>query len=129
MNVKYLTAQEIVVINKIVINMSGGSVGVRDSVLLESISHKPQTSFGGNDLYPDLFLKAAVLYEALINYHVFVDGNKRTGLAAMVRFLNVNGHKLKVTNKQMVAHPIHVATEKLDLAEIAIWIKKHAKQI
>jgi len=41
---------------------------------------RPQATFGGKDLYPDLFTKAAALLDSLINDHPFVDGNKPNGM-------------------------------------------------
>lgn len=121
----YLSADEIRAINEVVVEESGGSIGVRDPNLLASISHKPQAGFGDEELYPDVFTKAAVIYEAIVNYHVFVDGNKRTGFAAMARFLAVNGYVLKVTNKQIENYTVSIAVENPDIAEVAAWIEKH----
>ena len=49
--------------------------------------------FGGDELYPTLFQKAAVYAHHIIRGHVFLDGNKRTGLSCALRFLEVNGLK------------------------------------
>lgn len=125
----YLTVDELLAINQVVIEESGGSVGVRELSLLESITLKPQTSFGGQELYPDIFLKAAVLYEAIVNYYVFIDGNKRTGFVALARFLYVNGYSLIVTEREIVDYTLLVATANPDLADVAIWIKKHSKKV
>jgi death-on-curing protein len=57
----------------------GGSHGVRDEGLLESAIARHFQTFGGDDLYPSTFEKAAALCESLIVNHPFVDGNKRTG--------------------------------------------------
>jgi death-on-curing protein len=126
---RYLTADELVIINQVVIEESGGMHGIRELSLLNSIALKPQTSFSGSDLYPDLFLKAAVLYESLVNYHVFIDGNKRTGFAALARFLFINGYRLVINENEIVDYTLYVATRKPDLADIAIWVKTHAKKI
>jgi death-on-curing protein len=40
-------------------------------------------TFSGQELYPTLFDKAAVLGYSLINNHPFVDGNKRLAFEAM----------------------------------------------
>lgn len=122
---RYLSADELVAINQVVVEVSGGSHGLREPGLLEAIAIKPQARFSGADLYPDLFLKAAVLYESLVNYHVFIDGNKRTGLAAVARFLYINGYTLVMTEQEMVDYTVAVATQKPDLADIALWIKSH----
>ena len=52
---------------------------------------RPQTTFGGEDLYPDLAAKAAALLHSLVLNHAFVDGNKRVGAHAAVLFLLANG--------------------------------------
>lgn len=126
---RYLSGDELLAINQVVIEESGGSHGLREPGLLDSISIKPQTRFSGADLYPDPFLKAAVLFESLVNYHVFIDGNKRTGFAAMVRFLYINGYVLVMTEEEIVRYTVAVATHKPDLADIAGWIKSHAKKL
>lgn len=97
--------------------------------MLESLAQKPRATFGGKDLYPDIFLKAAVLYEGTVNYHVFTDGNKRTGFASMARFLSINGTHLAVTNKEIEEYTLQIATSQLDLADIAVWIKHHSQKV
>jgi death on curing protein len=65
----------------------GGGSGIRDIGLLESDIARPFQTFGGKDLYPDAFSKAAALGESLIINHPFVDGNKRTGIAGLLTLL------------------------------------------
>jgi death-on-curing protein len=124
----YLSADEIRAINEVVVEESGGSIGVREAGLLASIAHKPQAGFGDDELYPELFMKAAVLYEAIVNYHVFVDGNKRTGFAAMARFLALNGYGLAATNKQIVDYTVSIATDNPDINSVAAWLKSHSRK-
>lgn len=125
MSYTYLSVEEVVEINKIVTTLSGGSHGLRDSGLLQSITLKPQTSHSGKELYPDIYLKAAVLFEAIVNYHVFIDGNKRTGFAALAVFLHQNGYDLTVKNAEIVTLCLQTANKELDLAEVATWVKAH----
>ena len=61
-------------IHKIVVEAFGGSMGVRDSGALESAMARPFQTFGGEDLYPDFFTKAAALGESIIINHPFIDG-------------------------------------------------------
>ena len=51
----YLTLPQILFLHARLIDETGGSHGLRDLGLLESASARPQATFGGNDLYPDLF--------------------------------------------------------------------------
>jgi len=126
MIVRYLSVEEITSANKIVVNLSGGGTGLREPGMLESIINKPKAAFGGEDLYPDLFLKAAVLFEAIVNYHVFVDGNKRTAFVCMELFLSHNKVELAVSDQEIVDFCVDTAKNNPDLAEVAVWIKKHS---
>ena len=51
------------------------STGVRDLGLIESAVNAPFQTFGGQDLYPTIFDKAAQLAYGLTENHGFVDGN------------------------------------------------------
>jgi len=126
---RYLTAEEMLVLHALVIDGYGGSHGVRDVALLESIVHKPRAAFGGKDLYPTFCGKAAAFCEAIVNFHVFVDGNKRTALIATARFLVMNGYELTATNKEAEFIILNVATKETDVESLALWIKKHSKRI
>src|SRR3990167_4750881 len=109
----YITEEDILVIHARIIDQTGGSHGVRDVGLLKSITHKPKTMFGNKELYVGLFTKTAVLFEAIVNYHVFVDGNKRTAIAAASRFLYINGYELSTSNKKMVDFVLDPAKKKI----------------
>lgn len=111
-----------------VIEETGGSHGLRDSGLLLSIAERPKSAFGGKEFYKDMFAKAAVYLSSLVQYHVFVDGNKRTALIAAARFLHQNGYELRAGNKGIEGFVIRVAVEKPDIEEIAAWLKKHSKK-
>lgn len=124
---KYLTAEQVLFIHARVISETGGSHGVRDLGLLESAVARPQATFDGTDLHPDLFIKAAALMHAIIQNHPFVDGNKRTGLAALGLFLQINGRSLTATNRQLEALTLKVATAKIALPEMADWLRRKSR--
>jgi death-on-curing protein len=88
---RYLTIPQILFLHARLIEETGGSQGLRDLGLLEAASARPQATFGGEELHPDLFEKAAALMDSLINNHPFIDGNKRTGIATAGIFLLQNG--------------------------------------
>lgn len=98
---KYLTAEEILIIHSEIIDQTGGTHGVRDNNLLASSAERARHSFGGEELFPDVFTKAAAYFHSLAMFHVFIDGNKRTAIASAARFLYMNGYELEVTNRQM----------------------------
>jgi len=77
----------------------------------------------GEELYPDVFSKAAILYYLLIKNHPFLDGNKRTAFLALMRFLNINGYTLNATNDALYQFTIDVASSALTKEEVEMWIK------
>lgn len=64
---------------------------IRDVGLLGSAVARPQTSVGGVDAYPTIWLKAAALLQSIVDNHALVDGNKRLGWLATAVFLEING--------------------------------------
>jgi len=125
--IKYPTLDEVVAIHFRVTEKTGGSQGVRDWDLLASALGRPQATFGGQDLYPDIFLKAAALVQSLSSNHPFVDGNKRTALTTLEYFLHLNGIDLKASQREKVEFTLWAENEKPKLELIAGWIKKHIK--
>lgn len=125
----YLTLEDVLAIHDDQIERYGGSHGVRDLALLESAIARPQATFGGEDLYPDIFLKAAVIMQGIISNHSFIDGNKRTGSVSVARFLFVNGYELICNNKALVSIARKTEAKKLSLEQIASWLKKNARKI
>lgn len=122
----YLTAEQVLFLHARLIEETGGSHGVRDVALLESAVARPQATFDGVDLYPDLFCKAAALMDSLIRNHPFIDGNKRTGIAAAALFLRQNGRYLTATNSELEAFTLYVTESRPDVSEIAAWLETHS---
>ena len=128
-NFNYLTLDEIIAIHFDQLERYGGSHGIRDLDLLFSAIARTQATFGGFELYPDIFKKVAALFHSLILNHPFVDGNKRTAVVSAGRMLNINGHQLSCTKQEITNFPISVASKKIDMEEISGWFKKHSKKI
>lgn len=125
---RYLTIQEVLVLNAKMIEATGGSKGVRDIHLLLSLIERPKSSFGGKEMFLTVHEKAAVYLESIAKYHVFLDGNKRTAIVTAARFLFLNGYKLTASNKEVEVFVLRVATEKLPIEDIAEWFKCHAEK-
>ena len=87
---RYLTAQEVLYIHYRVLVETGGAFGVRDLAALQAAIGRPQATYGGEDLYPDVFSRAAALLESLVLGHPFVDGNKRIAAALFLWFMQKN---------------------------------------
>ncbi len=68
---------------------------IRDIGLLGSAVHRPQATVYGDDAYPELDQKAAVLLESLVRNPTLIDGNKRLGWLATVVFYGLNNVELE----------------------------------
>jgi len=128
-NTLHLTLDEVIAIHDEMIDEYGGSHGIRDIGLVQSAISRPQASFGGEDLYPGIFDKAAALFHSLMLNHAFVDGNKRTTISATARFLYKNGYELRPTEREFVNFPMQVENKHLDLQVITTWLKKNSKKM
>jgi len=127
--VSYLTPEQILFIHYRLIEETGGGHGIRDITLLQSALERPKSTFGGDDLYPDLFTMAASLMHSIIKNHPFVDGNKRTAITTASIFLLRNGYTLTASNKKLEQFTLTVASENVDLETTVKWFKKHSKAI
>lgn len=123
---RYLTPQQVLFIHARLIVTTGGEHGVRDVGLLASAVARPQATFAGADLYPDVFEKAAALMDSLTRNHPFVDGNKRTAIAAAALFLLQNGLRLETTNAELERFTLSVTNERVAIPEIADWFRRYS---
>jgi death-on-curing protein len=85
------TVEAVIAIHAEVLAAHGGSAGLRDLPLLESAVAAPQATMMGSPMFSDPLEIAAAYLFYLCSNHPFVDGNKRTALAAWLVFLSENG--------------------------------------
>ena len=101
---------------------------VRDLGLLDSAAHRPKSSLMGQDAYPTLDEKAAVLLESVVRNHPLVDGNKRLGWMAVFVFYGLNGFDLDAPEDDAYDLVIAVSTGSVAYAEAAErlgpWVRR-----
>lgn len=124
---KRLTTQDILLLHNLQIEATGGLHGLRDFGALEASVERPWTTFGGDDLYPTIVDKAAALMHSTIKNHSFVEGNKRTGMHAAMTFLEINRHHLQAAQKEVERFALRVAAQKVEIDEIATWLRMHTR--
>lgn len=86
----HLTASGVRAIHDQVLAAHGGAPGVREAGLLESAVAAPQATRMGKPLISDPIEVAAAYLFYLCRNHPFIDGNKRTALAACLVFMEAN---------------------------------------
>ncbi|HEY7796873.1 MAG TPA: type II toxin-antitoxin system death-on-curing family toxin [Microbacteriaceae bacterium] len=102
---------------------------IRDLGLLESALVRPQTSLFGEDAYPTLELKAAVMVESIILNHPMVDGNKRSSWLALNLFVEMNDFEIIATQDEVFDYVLDVANKRIDSEQSADWIKNHLRKL
>lgn len=122
----YLGYRQVLWIYRRVIEETGGSFGIRDEGLLRSALVRPQASFGGQDLYPTLFEKAAALLESLVMNHPFTDGNKRVAWECLDLTLELNGYRLTTSHEENFKLIMNVIERKATVQDVSDGLKQHA---
>jgi death-on-curing protein len=123
---KHLTAAAGRAIHEEVIAADGGGEGMRDEGLLESAVAAPRSTFGGKPLMQDSTEIAAAYLFYICRNRPFVDGNKRTALAACLVFLEVNGllSKRKLPLETWESLVLDVAASRLDRNQTTQRLRK-----
>jgi death-on-curing protein len=80
-------------------------------------------TFGGQELYPTIVEKASALGFSLIKNHPFVDGNKRTGHAAMEVFLILNGYEIQADVNEQEQVILQVAANEMGRDSFTAWLR------
>lgn len=101
---------------------------------LEASLSSPRQAFGGQEVYPTLEEKAAILFYSLIQNHCFPNGNKRISTATLLVFLYMNGHWLNASSAELAEWAIRIASsgeknppEKINdiMPQLIAWLQKH----
>jgi death-on-curing protein len=122
---EYLSVRQVRALHEALLQATGGAPGIRGRDLLESAVARPRASFAGEDLYPSLPAKAAALMHSLVRNHPFVDGNKRTGIAAAELFLLANQCRLDADNQSLEDLTSAVAAGTIEQEHLRIWFEQH----
>lgn len=122
---RYLTLIEVLELHRRIISQSGGTSGVRDFGLLESAIAQPRMTFTGEELYASLSEKAAALGFSIIMNHPFIDGNKRTGHAALETFLVLNGMEISASVDEQENVILVIASGKMSREAFVEWLQQY----
>ena len=116
-----ITKEEIIELNKKIVEEFGGTIGLINESNLDFVLAKVKNA-------KDIFKKAAELVHGINIGHVFIDVNKRTAFEAAKIFLLANDIEMK-TDEEAEEFMIKMAQpEKLSIKEVEIWIKKHSEK-
>jgi death-on-curing protein len=120
---RYLSLNELLELHRRVMEQSGGIAGIHNLDAIESALAQPQMTFGGEELYPTIVEKASAFGFSLIQNHPFIDGNKRTGHAAMETFLVLNGFEIDASVDEQERVILQVASGELKRETFTEWVR------
>ena len=120
------TVEAVQAIHAEVLAAHGGGAGLREKALLESAVAAPQATMMGEALFSDPVEIAAAYLFYLCRNHPFVDGNKRTALAACLVFLSENDllPEEKLDADAWEALTLEVAASRLDREQATTRLRK-----
>lgn len=98
----FITLQEVIDEHTEIIRKYGGLDGIRDIGLLISAIEMPKSAMFKKYLHPTIFDKSAAYLFHIICNHPFIDGNKRTGTATALTFLELNRIHIKRTEEWLL---------------------------
>jgi death-on-curing protein len=103
----------------------GGGAGLREEGLLESALARPQNLFAYGE--SDAAALAGAYAFGIARNHPFVDGNKRTAFVACELFLAANGYELAASDEECLAMMLALASNEVDEAEFAAWLRENVR--
>lgn len=124
MDPHFLTLDEVVALHEDQIRRYGGATGLRDAALLSSAVATPRASFAGELLHGSLTEVAAAYLYHLARNHPFVDGNRRTALAACLAFLWLSYHELEAGENELTDLVIGAAAGSVSKAQVAVFLEE-----
>jgi death-on-curing protein len=104
----------------------GGAEGLRDPGLLESALARPKQHYAYSS--PDIIELASLYTSGIVRNHPFVDGNKRTGFAIGVAFLELNGFVFQATEEEATQAVFALAAGDLDETGYTEWLRANTKR-
>ena len=120
-----LSKDQIIKLHSHLIQETGGTDGIRDEGLLESVLAAPFQSFSGTEIYSSIQQKAARLGYGLVKNHAFIDGNKRIGAHVMLVFLALNKIELTYTQDELSDTFLKIASGELSQQDLLHLIITH----
>lgn len=122
---KRLSKEHIIKLHSQIVELTGGTDGVREMGLLESAIETPFQACFGADVYPTIQEKGTRLGFGLIKNHCMLDGNKRIGVHAMLVFFDLNGIVLSYTQKELYEMVLAVAGSTMEYEDMLEWVSAH----
>ena len=119
---RFLTVEQVGKLHQKTIELFGGLPGVRDPQLLEAAVIHPRNVY---HYYRqgDIFDVAAAYCYHIAQAQAYIDGNKRTAVAAAFVFLQCNGVSTDFDSMRLHPAIIAIAERRMDKPELAALLR------
>jgi death-on-curing protein len=118
----FLTLEQVEALHRRALQEHGGQDGIRDIWALESGVIHPRNVF--YYAQGDLCDVAAAYAFHLAESQAFLDGNKRTGMAAALVFLRLNGVTVPQATGELYAAMVAIAEKRMGKPELAALLRR-----
>jgi death on curing protein len=126
---KWLLADAVIAMHKMLVTEHGGTPVLRDRGLLESALARAQNLFAYKKPKPSLARLVAAYAFGIAKGHPFVDGNKRAALTAAAVFLEINGSTLNATEAETVIVFCNLAAGHTNERTLTQWFVEHTERV
>jgi len=123
-DITFLSVADVLALHDQVIGAFGGSNGTRDESLLESAVHRPMQAACYEDM--DAVGASAMMGEAIIRNHAFLDGNKRSGFFSMVVMLDENGYDFIAEAADIIYMVKNLAAGTVTSEQFSQWVRNNS---
>lgn len=124
----FLSLAEVLEIHRDQVRRYGGHPGIRDIDLLKSALAMPRAGIAEQYFHTDIVEMAAAYLFHIVRNHPFSDGNKRTGAAAAIVFLYLNGFEVDAGEREFENLVRRVAEGKEGKEDITRFLKRRTRQ-
>jgi death-on-curing protein len=114
---RFLIVEQVERLQRGMIELFGGTHGLRDPVLLEGAVIHPRNVY--YYAQGDIYDVAAAYAFHIAQAQAFLDGNKRTGIAAALTFLEGNGVAVPASTDRFHEAMIAVAERRMNKVQLA----------
>jgi death-on-curing protein len=130
-DIRYLSLGDVIALHALVMARTGSPPApLRSEAGLGSAVMRPQMA--AHYEQADLIRQAALLVVGVSEAQAFLDGNKRTALAALDVFLRINGDVIRAAPLDLARQTEAIATrpDALDAAtaRLEAWLREHVEE-
>ena len=121
----WITKDECLALHDMMLATYGGSTGLRDAGLLESVLARPQQLVAYAK--PTITELAAAYVAGIIKNHPFVNGNIGTGFLMGAGFLELNDWEFYADEADAVFQTLALAASEITQEQYAAWLAGNSK--